>query len=108
MAWPYELVNGIEVQFVRPGCPSGRVDLSLTIGFLLAQWNHLGHFALIQPLLPLLISTSKKPDAHVRIVLVSSLGGSPRARRRPSLPLTTLSTQATNSPPSRISPLLMS
>ncbi|KAL8286459.1 hypothetical protein RQP46_004476 [Phenoliferia psychrophenolica] len=51
MAWPYELVNGVEVQF----------------------WNHLGHFALVQPLLPLLTKTSKLPDSHVRIVVVSSL-----------------------------------
>jgi NAD(P)-dependent dehydrogenase (short-subunit alcohol dehydrogenase family) len=52
MAWPYKLINGIEVQFA----------------------NHTGHFALIQPLLPLLIKTSKEPDSHVRIVNVSSLG----------------------------------
>ncbi|ORY88786.1 hypothetical protein BCR35DRAFT_301118 [Leucosporidium creatinivorum] len=52
MAWPYKIVNGVEVQF----------------------WNHLGHFALIKPLLPLLIKTSKEPNSHVRIVNVSSMG----------------------------------
>ncbi|KAK4702735.1 hypothetical protein P7C70_g3484, partial [Phenoliferia sp. Uapishka_3] len=52
MAWPYNITNGVEVQF----------------------WNHLGHFALIQPLLPLIIKTSKEADSHVRVVMVSSLG----------------------------------
>ncbi|GAA5922433.1 hypothetical protein JCM1841_004907 [Sporobolomyces salmonicolor] len=50
MAWPYKLVNGVEIQF----------------------WNHLGHFALIHHLLPLLVRTSK--ESSVRIVNVSSLG----------------------------------
>ncbi|BGP30779.1 hypothetical protein JCM10296v2_002536 [Rhodotorula toruloides] len=52
MAWPYELKNGVECQF----------------------WNHLGHFALVKPLLPLLIKTSKEPGAQVRVVSVSSMG----------------------------------
>ncbi|GAA5975765.1 hypothetical protein JCM10908_005274 [Rhodotorula pacifica] len=51
MAWPYELKNGIEVQFA----------------------NHTGHFALTKHLLPLLIKTSKQPGASVRIVNVSSM-----------------------------------
>jgi len=51
MAWPYELKNGVEVQF----------------------WNHLGHHALIQPLLPLLKKTAKASGpTSVRIVSVSS------------------------------------
>ncbi|GAA5938419.1 uncharacterized protein JCM15063_000730 [Sporobolomyces koalae] len=51
MAWPYKIINGIECQF----------------------WNHLGHFALIQHLLPLLKQTAQKlPNASVRIVNVSS------------------------------------
>ncbi|GAA5892879.1 hypothetical protein JCM5296_006031 [Sporobolomyces johnsonii] len=50
MAWPYKLVNGVEIQF----------------------WNHLGHFALVHHLLPLLVKTSK--ESSVRIVNVSSLG----------------------------------
>lgn len=37
------------------------------------QWNHLGHFALVHHLLPTIKETAKKPDAHVRIVNVSSL-----------------------------------
>ncbi|GAA6038880.1 hypothetical protein JCM8097_000549 [Rhodosporidiobolus ruineniae] len=52
MAWPYEIKNGVEVQF----------------------WNHLGHFALVQPLIPLLRETSKKPDASVRVVSIASKG----------------------------------
>ncbi|GAA5831867.1 hypothetical protein JCM3766R1_000132 [Sporobolomyces carnicolor] len=53
MAWPYKLVNGVEVQF----------------------WNHLGHFALIHHLLPLLKKTAQSSDStSVRIVNVSSLG----------------------------------
>ncbi|BGP38625.1 hypothetical protein JCM10450v2_002574 [Rhodotorula kratochvilovae] len=52
MAWPYELKNGVELQF----------------------WNHLGHFALVQPLIPLLKKTSKEPGASVRVVSVSSMG----------------------------------
>lgn len=52
MAWPYELVNGVEVQF----------------------WNHLGHFALVQAVLPLLKKTAQAPGAtSVRVVSVSSL-----------------------------------
>ena len=38
------------------------------------SWNHFGHFALVEALLPLLKKTAKLPDAHVRIVNVSSLG----------------------------------
>lgn len=38
------------------------------------QWNHLGHYALIEPLLPLLIKTSKTSESSVRIVNVASLG----------------------------------
>ncbi|KAG0667620.1 hypothetical protein C6P46_000157 [Rhodotorula mucilaginosa] len=52
MAWPYELKNGIEVQFS----------------------NHTGHFALTKHLLPLLVKTSKQPGSSVRIVNVSSMG----------------------------------
>ncbi|GAA5884596.1 hypothetical protein JCM6882_005313 [Rhodosporidiobolus microsporus] len=52
MAWPYELKNGVEVQF----------------------WNHLGHFALIHPLIPLLEKTADLPNASVRIVSLSSKG----------------------------------
>ncbi|GAA5882013.1 hypothetical protein JCM3774_003243 [Rhodotorula dairenensis] len=52
MAWPYELKNGIEVQFA----------------------NHTGHFALTKYLLPLLTKTSKLPGSSVRIVNVSSMG----------------------------------
>lgn len=51
MAWPYELKNGIEVQFS----------------------NHTGHFALTKHLLPLLVKTSKQPGSSVRIVNVSSM-----------------------------------
>ncbi|GAA5925368.1 hypothetical protein JCM3775_001394 [Rhodotorula graminis] len=52
MAWPYELVNGVEVQF----------------------WNHLGHFALVQAVLPLLKKTAQAPGAtSVRVVSVSSV-----------------------------------
>ncbi|KAK4050067.1 hypothetical protein OIV83_003637 [Microbotryomycetes sp. JL201] len=46
MAWPYEIKGGVEIQF----------------------WNHLGHFAIVQELLPVLKETAKQPDAHVRIV----------------------------------------
>ncbi|GAA5824763.1 hypothetical protein JCM3770_007147 [Rhodotorula araucariae] len=52
MAWPYELKNGVELQF----------------------WNHLGHFALVQPLIPLLKKTAKEPGASVRVVSVASMG----------------------------------
>ncbi|GAA6038904.1 hypothetical protein JCM8097_000566 [Rhodosporidiobolus ruineniae] len=52
MAWPYEIKNGVEVQF----------------------YNHLGHFALLHHLLPLLKETAKKPGASVRVVSVSSTG----------------------------------
>ncbi|GAA6002241.1 hypothetical protein JCM10207_003142 [Rhodosporidiobolus poonsookiae] len=52
MAWPYELKNGVEVQF----------------------WNHLGHFALVHPLMPLLEKTAEEPGARVRVVSVSSKG----------------------------------
>lgn len=59
MAWPYELVNGVEVQF----------------------WNHLGHFALVQAVLPLLKKTAQAPGAtSVRVVSVSSLGASSSRR----------------------------
>ncbi|GAA6013648.1 hypothetical protein JCM8202_000763 [Rhodotorula sphaerocarpa] len=51
MAWPYELRNGIEIQFS----------------------NHIGHFALTKHLLPLMIKTSKERGASVRIVNVSSM-----------------------------------
>jgi hypothetical protein len=44
---------------------------------LTLQWNHLGHYALIQPLLPLMIKTSEEPDSHVRIINVSSVGTPP-------------------------------
>ncbi|GAA5961040.1 hypothetical protein JCM3765_006511 [Sporobolomyces pararoseus] len=53
MAWPYKIVNGIEVQF----------------------WNHLGHFALVSHLLPLLKRTSQLGGpSSVRIVNVTSIG----------------------------------
>ncbi|GAA5898514.1 SDR family oxidoreductase [Sporobolomyces salmoneus] len=53
MAWPYKIINGVEVQF----------------------WNHLGHFALIHHLLPLLKKTAQSSGpTSVRIVNVSSLG----------------------------------
>lgn len=53
MAWPYKIINGLEVQF----------------------WNHLGHFALIHHLLPLLKKTAQSSGStSVRIVNVSSLG----------------------------------
>ncbi|KAM0788262.1 hypothetical protein ACM66B_001411 [Microbotryomycetes sp. NB124-2] len=52
MAWPYEIKNGVEIQF----------------------FNHLGHFALVQELLPTLQQTAKGPNAHVRVVTVSSAG----------------------------------
>ncbi|GAA5836069.1 hypothetical protein JCM9279_002184 [Rhodotorula babjevae] len=52
MAWPYELVNGVEVQF----------------------WNHLGHFALVQAVLPLLKKTAQASGpTSVRVVSVSSV-----------------------------------
>ncbi|KAK4051958.1 hypothetical protein OIV83_002663, partial [Microbotryomycetes sp. JL201] len=51
-AWPYEIKNGVEIQF----------------------YNHLGHFALVQELLPVLQETAKQPYAHVRVVTVSSAG----------------------------------
>ncbi|POY72619.1 hypothetical protein BMF94_4447 [Rhodotorula taiwanensis] len=50
MAWPYEVKNGVEIQFS----------------------NHVGHFALTTKLLPLMIQTSKEPGSSVRIVNVSS------------------------------------
>ncbi|KDQ21289.1 hypothetical protein BOTBODRAFT_25713 [Botryobasidium botryosum FD-172 SS1] len=54
MATPYELTkDGFEMQF---------------------QSNYLGHFAFTQPLIPLLIETSKDPSTSVRIVQVSSTG----------------------------------
>ncbi|KAM0788251.1 hypothetical protein ACM66B_001402 [Microbotryomycetes sp. NB124-2] len=52
MAWPYEIKGGVEIQF----------------------YNHLGHFALVQELLPILKETAKKPDSRVRVVNVSSAG----------------------------------
>ncbi|KAM0754783.1 NAD(P)-binding protein [Meredithblackwellia eburnea MCA 4105] len=52
MNYPHEIIRGIELQF----------------------WNHLGHFALIQELLPLIIKTSKLLESHSRIVVVSSIG----------------------------------
>ncbi|GAA5976459.1 hypothetical protein JCM5350_001695 [Sporobolomyces pararoseus] len=53
MAWPYKIVNGIEVQF----------------------WNHLGHFAFVHHLLPLLKKTAQSSGPiSVRIVNVASLG----------------------------------
>ncbi|GAA6019430.1 hypothetical protein JCM11491_004825 [Sporobolomyces phaffii] len=53
MAWPYKIVNGVEVQF----------------------WNHLGHFALVHYLLPLLKKTAQNSGpTSVRIVNVASLG----------------------------------
>ncbi|KAF5381940.1 hypothetical protein D9757_007580 [Collybiopsis confluens] len=53
MATPYEIgPDGIEIQ----AC------------------NGVGHFALTVPLLPLLKDTAAKPDSHVRIVNVSSMG----------------------------------
>ncbi|GAA5821268.1 hypothetical protein JCM11251_004543 [Rhodosporidiobolus azoricus] len=52
MAWPYELKNGVEVQF----------------------WNHLGHFALVHSLIPLIQKTADLPGASVRIVSLSSKG----------------------------------
>ncbi|KAK4058245.1 hypothetical protein OIO90_000402 [Microbotryomycetes sp. JL221] len=52
MAWPFELKNGIEIQF----------------------YNHLGHFALVTELLSLLEKTAQEPDSHVRVVSVSSTG----------------------------------
>lgn len=54
MAWPYKLINGVEVQF----------------------WNHLGHFAFIHHLRPLLVKTAREnpPTSSVRIVSLSSLG----------------------------------
>ncbi|KAF5381921.1 hypothetical protein D9757_007579 [Collybiopsis confluens] len=53
MATPYEIgPDGIEIQ----AC------------------NGIGHFALTVPLLPLLKETAAKPDSHVRIVNVSSIG----------------------------------
>ncbi|GAA5961037.1 hypothetical protein JCM3765_006510 [Sporobolomyces pararoseus] len=54
MAWPYKIVNGVEVQF----------------------WNHLGHFAFIEYLRPLLVKTARAnpPSSSVRIVSLSSLG----------------------------------
>ncbi|GAA6019433.1 hypothetical protein JCM11491_004826 [Sporobolomyces phaffii] len=54
MAWPFKIVNGVEVQF----------------------WNHLGHFAFIHYLLPLLVKTAREnpPTSSVRIVNLSSLG----------------------------------
>ncbi|GAA6062952.1 hypothetical protein JCM10212_005342 [Sporobolomyces blumeae] len=60
MAWPYKIVNGVEVQF----------------------WNHLGHFAFVHYLRPLLVKTARSnlaatTDAtasSVRIVNVASLG----------------------------------
>ncbi|GAA5967286.1 hypothetical protein JCM11641_000502 [Rhodosporidiobolus odoratus] len=52
MAWPYELKNGVEVQF----------------------WNHLGHFALVDKLLPLLKKTAQIAGSSVRVVNVASLG----------------------------------
>ncbi|MEL7708045.1 oxidoreductase [Citromicrobium bathyomarinum] len=36
--------------------------------------NHLGHFALAQALMPLLVETASKPDSDVRVVALSSTG----------------------------------
>ena len=36
--------------------------------------NHLGHFALAQALMPLLMETASKPDSDVRVVALSSTG----------------------------------
>ncbi|GAA5898517.1 uncharacterized protein JCM6883_003340 [Sporobolomyces salmoneus] len=54
MAWPYKLINGVEVQL----------------------WNHLGHFAFIHYLEPLLLKTARSnpPSTSVRVVNLSSLG----------------------------------
>ncbi|GAA5938414.1 uncharacterized protein JCM15063_000729 [Sporobolomyces koalae] len=54
MAWPYKIVNGVEVQF----------------------WNHLGHFAFVHYLEPLLLKTAREnpPGQSVRVVNLASLG----------------------------------
>ncbi|GAA5869616.1 hypothetical protein JCM16303_000525 [Sporobolomyces ruberrimus] len=53
MAWPYKIANGVEVQF----------------------WNHLGHFAFVDHLLPLMKRTAQSSGTtSVRIVNVASLG----------------------------------
>lgn len=87
MAWPYEVKNGVEIQFVSVvpfrirRTPSDLETRSLTLA-LCPQSNHVGHFALTTKLLPLMIQTSKEPGSSVRIVNVSSKGAKPSSAGR--------------------------
>lgn len=88
MAWPHEIKNGVEVQF----------------------WNHLGHFALVDQLLPLMKKTAREPGSRVRIVNVASLGKRSKSDIRPSGPALTFPAslaahQVTRLLPSQTSPL---
>lgn len=75
MACPYELKNGVEVQFVSCFSRASIQDAGLIISDV--EWNHLGHFVLVDKLLPLMKQAAREhgnSSTSVRIVNVSSMG----------------------------------